>query len=506
MSIKTFAALAALAPIIAARPSHTPDNTTSWIELPGSIITEQWGYCPAASWPQSEEGSRIIPPKPDEELQRMLAEVSQDRIGRIISTLASFGTRHTLSQQNSSTRGIGAARDWIYNEMQSYRDGSDMEVYFDSYIQTEASRIPFPVNITNVVARINGTEDANRTYVVTGHYDSRKLDIMDYTGDAPGADDDASGVAVVMELARVVASMGQPKATMIFAATAGEEQGLYGATHLAEVLKNASVNVEGNWNNDIVGTGKNDPFDEINDYTIRLFGASVFYPNYTGVAALERRYAIIGGWNDSPAQQLGRYIAEVAAGAADWIGMQVKLVYRPDRYLRGGDHQGFLEQGFPAVRFTEAFEEFKHQHQDVREEDGVQYGDLVEFVDFDYTARVARTNLATIWSAANAPGMPQNVSISYDVGTTAADDDAPLLVMSNKSRLFWNTGDDPLVEHYEVVYRPSGSLQWTHAVDVGTSGNVTLELSKDNFQLGVRAVGADGKKSPAVFPLPIAGL
>ncbi|RMY93078.1 hypothetical protein D0864_05781 [Hortaea werneckii] len=494
------AALAALAPLVAADDRHggprghhgnnghggSPHNgMTEWIDLPGSVITDPWGLCPAADWPVSDVGSPIEPQAPTSELKGMLNEVDADQVERTITKLAGFGTRHTLSQQNSSTFGIGAARDWIYEEMQGYAEQGDgsMEVYFDSYIQGVGSRIPFPVNITNVVARINGTEDSNRTYVVTGHYDSRRLDVMDYTGAAPGADDDASGVAVLMEMARVVAKMGKPKATMMFVATAGEEQG--------------------NWNVDTVGTGKNSPFDPINDYTVRVFGASIYYPNFTSNAALERQYSIIGAWNDSPAQQLGRYIAEVAAGAVEWIDMQVKLIYRHDRFGRGGDHIGFLEQGYPAVRFTEAYEDFAHQHQDIREEDGIQYGDLLEFVDFDYTARVAKVTLATMYSAAIAPARPQDVYVSLGVGTTASDEDTPVEALSNDSRFFWEVSDDPLVASYELVYRTSGSLQWTHSLDIGMTGNVTVMLSKDNYQFGIRAVGEDGLKSPAVFPLPI---
>lgn len=421
----------------------------------------------------------------------------------IVTTLTNFGTRHTLSMQNSSTRGIGAARDWIYSEMLDLAKPSNgsMDVYFNSYIQPVASRILFPVNITNVVAQINGTSDPNRVYVVTGHYDSRRIDINDYINDAPGSDDDATGVAVVMEMARLCATK-KPKATMIFAATAGEEQGLYGSANLAQTLKNQSANVEGNWNNDIIGTGHNAPFTAINDYTIRLFGASIYYPNASS-AALGEEIGIIGGWNDSPAQNLGRYIAEVAAGAAEWVGMQVALIYRSDRYLRGGDHESFLAQGFPAVRFTEAVEDFAHQHQDPRVQDGIQYGDLLEFVDMDYTSRVAKVNLASMWSAANAPGMPVNVTISEIVGFPAAAEDTPIEDISQDSQLAWATGNDPLVSSYEVVWRPSGALQWTHSLDVGMTGNVTLALDKDNVQMGVRAVGANGWKSPAVFPLPI---
>lgn len=178
------------------------------------------------------------------------------------------------------------------------------------------------------------------------------------------------------------------------------------------------------------------------------------------------------------------------------------MIYRPDRYLRGGDHESFLAEGFPAVRFTEAIENFAHQHQDPRMENGTQYGDLIEFVDFDYTARVARTNLASMWSAANAPAMPKNVTISEIVGFPAINRETPHHDITNDSKFCWNTGNDALVAGYELVYRPTGQLQWTHSVSVADIGTVTVDLSKDDVQFGIRAVGKDGKKSPAVFPLP----
>lgn len=287
---------------------------------------------------------------------------------------------------------------------------------------------------------------------------------------------------------------------MLFAAVAGEEQGLYGSAHLAATLKNASLAVAGNWNNDIVGTGTSAPFSPINDYTLRLFGASIYYPN-ASTAALQRTYSLVGGWNDSPAQNLGRFIAEIAAGAARYVGMQVKLIYRPDRFLRGGDHQSFLTQGFPAVRFTEAVEDYAHQHQNVRiGEDGVQYGDLIEFVDFDYTARVAKVNLASMWAAANAPAAPTNVTISEEVGFPASSEQTPLEIISNDSKFSWDVEDD--VEGYELVFRPSGALQWTRSVWAGRNASVTVPLGKDDFQFGVRAVGKGGMKSAATYPLP----
>lgn len=308
-----------------------------------------------------------------------------------------------------------------------------------------------------------------------------------------------------MELARIC-SLKHPAASMIFAATAGEEQASYGSTFLAQTLKNASVNVEGNWNNDIVGTGTSAPFSPINNHTIRVFGASAAYPFTSRNATAElldlEIIGEVGGENDSPARNLGRFIAEIAAGAASSTDMQVALIYRPDRFNRGGDQESFLSAGFPAVRFTEAVENFAHQHQDPGERNGTLYGDLIEFVDFEYTARVARVNLASMWSAANAPAMPVNVSISLELGYPAPTEQTPLIELSNESQFSWNIGKDPLVEGYELVWRTSGSLQWSHQLSLGKVGTVTVNLPKDDLQFGVRAVGKNGLKSPAVYPQP----
>lgn len=484
----------------------------SWLDLPGSLYgppQQPWAPCAEASWPVTSLGVPLTPQAPDEQVLSMMAEIDESRIEKTITTLAAFGTRHTLSAQNSTTRGIGAARDWILREMQSAAAAADgnMDVFFDSYIQPAENRIAFPVNITNVVARVNGSVDPGRVYVATGHYDSRNLDIADYTGDAPGADDNASGVAVVLEMARACARR-RPAATMLFAATAGEEQSLYGAAHLARALRAQGARVEGNWNNDIVGTGRGGGTDApaVNDHTVRLFGASFLYPsdNTSATAAdYASQIARIGYDNDSPARNLGRFISEVTAGAAAAADMQVALVYRPDRFLRSGDHEAFLAQGFPGVRFTEAVEDFAHQHQDVRiAEDGTQYGDLLEYVDFEYVQRVARVNLLTMWSAANAPAMPRNVTLSRTVGFPAASADTPRDLVSNESQISWATGNDPLVASYELVWRPSGALQWARSLDVGNVGTVTVDLPKDSVQFGIRAVGKDGKKSPAVLPYP----
>lgn len=286
-----------------------------------------------------------------------------------------------------------------------------------------------------------------------------------------------------MEIARVLAKH-QPRSTIILGAVAGEEQGLYGSTYLANSLKNSSTNVEGMLNCDIVGSstgdrGQKDPF------TIRAFAEGISLAD-NGTITPARRLQI-GGENDTPARELARFSAEVAANEA--TGMNIAIIYRLDRFLRGGDHTGFLRAGYPAIRYTEPNENFNHQHQDLRTENGTVYGDLVEFVDFEYTARVGKVNLATLWSLSQAPGMPRNVTID----TT---------VLDNDSRIKWIKSESTDVAGYEVVWRSTTASLWTHMVDVGNVGYVVLPLSKDNVIWGVRSVGKNGYKSPAVYPIP----
>lgn len=269
---------------------------------------------------------------------------------------------------------------------------------------------------------------------------------------------------------------------------AGEEQGLYGSNFLAETLANSSTRVEGMLNNDIVGSSTSD-HNTTDPFDIRCFAQG---PPSTENATVAAQRLSIGGENDSPARELARFVGEVATNNA--TGMNVAVIYRLDRFLRSGDQLSFLQQGYPAVRFTEPNENFAHQHQDVRVEDGVQFGDLPQFVDFDFTARVARVNGAALWSLANAPGLPTNVRVN----TTALD---------NNSKLSWQltAGDNAdLVAGYEIVWRPTDAPLWTHMADVGKVNGVTVPASKDNVIFGVRSYGPDGYKSPAVFPFPIA--
>jgi hypothetical protein len=435
----------------------------------------------------SDDSGPGHPPReqaPDRQLRDLLREVDPKRIEATVRKLASFGTRHTLSSQTDPVRGIGAARDWIYAQLLAYAPRSDgrLSIERQSFVQPPSSRIPTATTITNVVATLRGVSAPDRVYVVSGHYDSRVTDIMNFTADAPGADDDASGVAVAMELARLMST--RPiDATVVFAAVAGEEQGLYGSAYLAQQYKAAGVDVAGMFTNDIIGSstaedGTHDP------RSIRLFVEGVPTSETAAQTALRQS---IGGENDSATRQLGRFVSDVAQN--DSTGMRVRTIYRRDRYLRGGDHISFLTQGYPAARFTEPHEDFAHQHQDVRVENGKQFGDLPQFCDFEYIARVARVNGAVLWSLAQAPGTPKNAKL-----LTAT--------LTNNTTVAWDRGTEPDLAGYEVLWRETTAPDWTHVIPVGDVTSTVVNLSKDNVFFGVRAVDRDGHRSPVAAPQP----
>ncbi|MCP2323748.1 hypothetical protein HDA40_002255 [Hamadaea flava] len=429
-------------------------------------------------------GRPITPQRPDAQLRSLLRDIDPARVEATVRRLAAFGTRHTLSTQDDPVRGIGAARDWIFAQLSAYaaESGGRMTVEVQSYLQPVASRIPVPTVISNIVATVHGQISPDRVYVITGHYDSRVTDVMNATGDAPGADDDASGVAVVLELARVMATR-PSAATIVLAAVAGEEQGLYGSAYLAQQLKANGADVQGMVSNDIVGSPVGD--DGVrHDRLVRMFAEGVPTAETAAEAATRRS---IGGENDSVSRQLARYA--LATAQNEHTGMNIRLVYRRDRYLRGSDHISFLNLGYPGCRFSEPREDFAHQHQDVRVENGVQYGDLPEFCDFRYIARVAKVNAALFWSLAQAPGTPKAVKID-----TSA--------LTNKSTLRWTRGSEPDLAGYEIVWRESSAPDWTHVVEVGDVTTATIDLSKDNVQFGVRAVDQAGHRSPAAAPTP----
>lgn len=424
--------------------------------------------------------------KPDPEIAKMLKEVSAKNIEATIRKLVSFGTRNTLSEQDDPKRGIGAARDWIYSEFLriSKECGNCLDVQKEAFVQPKANRVPEPTTLTNVFAILNGTTDAKRYYVVSGHYDSMCTSPTDAKCDAPGANDDASGTAVSLELARVM-SKRRFDATIVFMTVPGEEQGLLGAANFAEKAKQAKINIEAMFTNDIVGGVMSQKNSQFRD-RVRVFSEGV--PSNESEAEAGTRRSV-GGENDSPSRQLARYIKEQSARYLKKFS--VWMIYRRDRYGRGGDHIPFLERGFTAVRFTEPDEDYTHQHQNVRTENGVFYGDTPEFVDFEYVANVARVNLIALASLASAPAKPKNVGI-----VTSR--------LTNDTELKWDANTDADIAGYEVVWRETTAAEWTNSINVGNVLTFTAKgMSKDNFFFGVRAVDRSGNKSPVVYPRPM---
>ena len=427
--------------------------------------------------------------KPNAEIQKMIREISAKRIEADIRKLVSFGTRNTLSEQNNPARGIGAARDWIFSEFEKIsRDCANcLTVEKQTFLQepTANKRVLVPTTLTNVVATLKGTTNPERIYVVSGHYDSMCSSPTDATCDAPGANDDASGTAAVIELARVM-SKRKFDATIVFMAVAGEEQGLLGATYYAEQAKQKKMDIEAMFTNDIIGgvtTFKN----AANRNSVRVFSEGV-PSNETEQEANTRRGT--GGENDSASRQLARFIKETADIYSPKFS--VMMVYRRDRYLRGGDHIPFLERGFSAVRFTETNEDYNHQHQNVRtDEKGVFYGDTPDYVDFEYVANVARVNAASLARLALAPARPKNAGM-----VTAR--------LGNDTELKWDAVAETDLAGYEIVWRDTVSPVWTNSINVGSVTNFVMKgMSKDNFFFGVRAVDKDGNKSFVSFPRPV---
>ena len=424
----------------------------------------------------------------DPKIAAALQQISAQKIQANIDKLVSFGTRSTLSAQDPASiaagRGIGAAREWIKSEFERYSKdcGGCLEVKTDSYTQEPAERVKEPTVITNVYAVLKGSdpENAKRIVLVTGHYDSRNSDNYNITDEAPGANDDASGTAVSLECARVLSKLKFP-GTIIFLTVAGEEQGLYGSRHFAKMAKDAGWNLEAVLNNDIVGGDKSPEQDHS---VIRVFSEGI-----PAVATDQdlRRIRLLGGESDSESRQLARYMAEV--GRTYDLGVKPMMIFRQDRYLRGGDHYSFNQQGFAAVRITEFLEDFHHQHQNVRMENGIQYGDLPKFVDYDFVSHVARMNAATLASLAAAPAPPANVHLETKD-------------LVNDSTLTWDAPPGGLAAGYEVLWRATTSPEWEHAQNVGNVTRTTMKMSKDNVIFAVVAVDKDGHRSLLVVPTP----
>ncbi|HXD31567.1 MAG TPA: M28 family metallopeptidase [Pyrinomonadaceae bacterium] len=422
----------------------------------------------------------------DPEIVKLVREIDARNIERTIRKLVSFGTRNTLSEQNNPNRGIGAARDYLFDEFQKVAatSGGRMTVEKQAFEQAKVDRVPQPTILTNVVATLRGTrpDSESRMYVVSGHYDSMCSSPTNATCDAPGANDDASGTAAVLEMARVMATRSFD-ATIVFMTVPGEEQGLLGAKYYAETARKMNLDIEAMFTNDIIGNslggnGIHDP------HTVRVFSEGV-PTNETEAEARTRRS--VGGENDSASRQLARFIKDV--GERYVPSMKVWLIYRRDRYGRGGDHQPFLEQGYAAVRFTEPNENYDHQHQNVRKEKGVQYGDLPEFDDFRYIADVTRVNAAALGSLANAPARPKNVLVGSG--------------LANDTNLTWEANKEADLAGYEIVWRDTTEALWTNSRWVGNVTSYAMTgMSKDNAFFGVRAVDRQGNRSPATYPKP----
>lgn len=444
---------------------------------------------------------KAIPPAPvDPQIQSAIQQISPQRIQQDIAALVGFHNRSTLSSMDKDQpkgQGVLAAADWVEAQFRAYSAacGGCLEVKRDTFTQQPGSRVQQPTVINNIYAVLRGSDpaQASRMYLVTGHYDSRDSSNQDTHGLAPGANDDASGVAVSLESARVLSKLHFP-ATLVFVAVAGEEQGLYGSRHLAAYAKQQGWNLEGVLNNDIVG-GNTTPGDKLqNKNVVRVFSEGI---PATATDQELRMIRMLGGESDSPSRELAREIADVdrtyfkpSGGGTGVEPFHPVLEFRLDRYLRGGDHYSFNLEGFPAVRFTEWREDFNHQHQNVRQENGVQFGDLLQYVDFNYVARVARLNAATLGTLASAPGTPVNVHVITEK-------------LDNNTELTWDapTGAPPGTT-YQVVWRDTAAPDWQFYTSAGSQTRITVPVSKDNVIFGVRSVNAAGQRSPAAFPFP----
>jgi hypothetical protein len=453
----------------------------AFLQIVGLVAINLVLQAPAQEAQQSSQNT-------DHEIQAALNAISAQRVQSDIEKLVSFKTRSTISAQDEASiaagHGVGAARDWIKSEFERYSHdcGGCLEVKTDSFTQPVSERVATPTVITNVYAVLKGNnpEDAKRIVLVTGHYDSRNSSNENVTDAAPGANDDGSGTTVSLECARVLSKLKFP-GTIIFLTVAGEEQGLYGSKHFAEFAKSQSWDIEAALNNDIVGGDKS---AGQNPKVVRVFSESI--PDGATEAQL-RMIRALGGESDSASRELARYVTQTARTYQ--TGVSPLLEFRRDRFLRGGDHISFNEQGFPAVRFTEYRENFNRQHQNVRTESGIEYGDLPKYVDYDYVANVARVNAATLASLASAPLPPQKVRIETKE-------------LVNDSTLVWEPPADGRAVGYEVLWRATSAPDWERSQSVGKETRATLPVSKDNVIFAVESIDDAGHKSQPVVPMP----
>jgi len=421
----------------------------------------------------------------DPEIAEMVSNVSPDSLQFYINTLVAFGTRNTLSTQTDSKRGISAARNWVLKKFNEFAKGSNgrLSAMIDTTtIQANGKRVDKPVVLGNVVATLKGTDpNDSRIFIISGHLDSRRSDVMDVVGDAPGADDDGSGTSAVIECARVMSKHSFP-ATIIFVAVSGEEQGLLGSTFMANKAKKENWNIEGVFNNDIIGSNNSNETDIINNTKVRVFSEGI--PMYETEKNIKRIMAL-GLENDSKSRQLARYIKEIGERYVD--NLQVQMVYRTDRFLRGGDHLPYLQNGFTAVRITEMNENFTRQHQDVRKENGIDYGDVAKWIDYEYLRKNTALNLCNLANLAKAPSTPEDVKIE-------------IKNLSNTTSLSWEKPKSGKVNGYYVLIRETVSPVWQKKLFT-KENKITLPYSKDNYFFAVQSVNETGNESLPVVPI-----
>ena len=422
----------------------------------------------------------------DAEIDVMVKEINTDSLKSYIYQMVSFGTRNTLSNQTSTKRGIGASRSWVlskFNEFAKRSDGRLSAIIDTVTYKTDGKRVDRNIILGNVVATLKGTDPTdNRIFIISGHLDGMRTNVMDSTGDAPGANDDASGCAAVIECARIMSKHNFP-ATIIFVTVSGEEQGLLGAYYMAKKAKEQNWNIEAVLNNDIMGSNNSSETNIINNTQLRVFseGLPAFELDKNG-----KQIRQLGLENDGKTRQLARYVKEVGERYVD--NMQIVMVYRNDRFLRGGDHTPYVENGFAAVRITEMNENYYHQHQDVRNENGIQYGDLPEFMDFEYLRKNTAVNLSNLANLAKAPAMPQEVKVEVKK-------------LSNYTQLYWKVPKTGKVKGYYILMRETTNAFWQKKIFTEAL-EYKLPYSKDNYFFAVQSINETGNESLPVVPMP----
>jgi hypothetical protein len=420
------------------------------------------------------------PAPPDPQISAMVAQVSADRLRATDTKLVGFFTRNDFSETSSTaTHGVFGARDWIRAQFETIAktSGGRMTVALDDYVQPKTARTPRAVAESSIIATLRG-EEPGLIYVMSSHYDDCNGDCTNGTREAPGADDNGSGTSAVLEAARIMAPH-HFRGTIVFAVFDGEELGLWGSQHYADELKAKGVAVAANLNNDIIGnsTGGNDVHEPS---VIRVFSQAV--PADAKLTSVN----LVGSENDSPSRELARFVGD--AVSAYMPDFSVRQIWRADRFLRGGDQESFQADGYPAIRFVEPNENFTHQHQDVRVENSVQYGDLLQYIDFDYMAKATQANIATLAALALGPQAPPDAQMV-------------LKHLGYNSTLRWKPAIG--AASYEIVWRSTTAPDWQYASNVGNVTEATVPVSKDDYILGVRAIDTRGHRSVASYPTPV---